>query len=82
MLSRKKNVYPVVSIGEDLDITFSPIAKWDKDKVRDAIECFLFDIGLPDPIINIGYITQEVGASLKSAGQLRAIEMNWEAASW
>jgi len=44
MLSRKKNVYPVVSIGEDLDITFSPF--------------------------------------LKSAGQLRAIEMNWEAASW
>jgi hypothetical protein len=82
MLNRKKNVYPVASIGKDLDITFSPIAEWDKDKVRDAIECLLFDIGLPDPIINLGYMTQEVASFLKSAGQLRTVDMDWEVASW
>lgn len=81
MLTRK-NVYPVASIGADLNLTFSPIPEWDKDKVRDAIETLLFDLGLLDPIVNLGYITQEVASFLEASGELRPIAMDWEIASW
>jgi hypothetical protein len=76
----RKNVYPVASIGADLDLTFSPIPEWDKTKVRDAIEAFLFNLGVLDPIVDLGYITQEVSTFLETHGELHPIAIDWEVA--